>query len=195
MNLISAENLLCERGGGRRGVFANLSFAVGAGELVHLQGANGAGKSSLLRVCAGLLTVLGGLERQAAFHFIAAHNCLHPKLNVADNIGFWARLFGVKDFSLEGVDGVLALWGLESLAALYPANLSAGQAQALSLARLALAPRPLWLLDEAFSNLDKKRSAILQTEIEKHLQQGGGVMIAEHNKNFGAALVINMDAF
>jgi heme exporter protein A len=190
MKLISAENISCQRGG--RIVFQDLSFGLEGGQMIHLQGANGAGKSSLLRICASLLKAeKGSVEVGASFHYLGVGRTrLHPKISVAQNFAFWAALFGV-----EKTTEPLALWRAAHLAQMKPPSLSAGQAQTILLAQLALAPRRLWLLDEAFTNLDRARCLILQKEMERHLQKGGGVIIAEHHRTFQDAVVIDMDKF
>ena len=190
MTLILAQNLSCTRGSAH--VFARLSFALEKGGLLHLQGSNGAGKSSLLALAAGLLKTSGALKITAPFHYLARENGLNPKMTIEENLLFLAALLGDKNAPPENA---LRLWHAQHLLGLMPAHLSAGQARAVALARLSLVARPLWLLDEPFASLDSKRQTILKREIDNHLQTGGAVMIAEHHKDFGQGEVINMDQF
>ena len=148
---LSAENLACERGG--RTVFSNQNFTLGSGELLQLTGPNGSGKSSLLRLLANLsepshgkISLEGGapdLTPGQQAHYIAHSDASKSALTVTENLIFW------RDF-LGGGDLMRALQAV-NLAALadYPvALLSAGQKRRLALARLALVPRAIWLLDE-----------------------------------------------
>ena len=180
---ITAENLSCERGG--RTVFSNQNFALGSGEFLQLTGPNGSGKSSLLRLLANLsepslgnITLEGGspdltLGQQA--HYIAHSDASKSALTVTENLNFW------RDF-LGGGDLMRALQAV-NLAALadYPAALlSAGQRRRLALARLALVPRPIWLLDEPSVGLDESAQKLLAGLMNGHLREGGLIVAATH---------------
>ena len=180
---ITAENLSCERGG--RTVFSNQNFALGSGEFLQLTGPNGSGKSSLLRLLANLsepslgnITLEGGspdltLGQQA--HYIAHSDASKSALTVTENLNFW------RDF-LGGSDLMRALQAV-NLAALadYPAALlSAGQRRRLALARLALVPRPIWLLDEPSVGLDESAQKLLAGLMNGHLREGGLIVAATH---------------
>jgi heme exporter protein A len=178
-----AENLACERAG--RLVFSNCSFQIGAGELLELRGPNGAGKSSLLRLLAGLNTAVAGrvilengdvdasLAEQA--HYIGHAEPNKPALTVAQNLKFWAQFLG-------GVEADLPLdaFNLTALRDDQALLLSAGQRRRLSLTRLLLAKRYVWLLDEPTVGLDAASVAKLQTVIGAHLNSGGMVIAATH---------------
>ena len=183
--MLRAEALACLRG--ERVVFADLSFSVAAGDAVLLVGANGAGKSSRLRVLAGLLSPLEGrllwdgaeaLADRAAharrLRYIGHGDALKPALTAAENLAFYARLWGGQ------VAPALAALGLAELAGLPARVLSSGQKRRLALARLALAPAPLWLLDEPTVGLDsasvERPGALLAT----HRAAGGMVLAATH---------------
>lgn len=180
---IAAENLSCERGG--RTVFSNQNFALGSGEFLQLTGPNGSGKSSLLRLLANLsepslghITLEGGspdltLGQQA--HYIAHSDASKSALTVTENLNFW------RDF-LGGGDLMRALQAV-NLAALadYPAALlSAGQRHRLALARLALVPRAIWLLDEPSVGLDESAQKLLAGLMNGHLREGGLIVAATH---------------
>jgi heme exporter protein A len=180
---ITAENLSCERGG--RTVFSNQNFSLGSGEFLQLAGPNGSGKSSLLRLLANLsepslgkITLEGGspeltLGQQA--HYIAHSDASKSALTVTENLIFWRDFLGGGDLqhALESVN-------LSSLADYPVALLSAGQKRRLALARLALVPRAIWLLDEPSVGLDEASQKLLVALMSKHLEVGGLIVAATH---------------
>jgi heme exporter protein A len=181
---LSADNLACERGG--RLVFRNLSFRAAGGAALLVTGRNGAGKSSLLRMIAGLVRVaagrlvLEGGEPEAAIgeqaHYLGHLDALKPALTVAENLRFWAEfLAGAREVeaALEAVD----LMRLSDLPAGY---LSAGQRRRLSIARLVAVKRPIWLLDEPTSALDAASQARLTDLMRRHLASNGIIVAATH---------------
>jgi heme exporter protein A len=190
---LSADNLTCVRGG--RTVFAGLSFTVASGEALVVTGRNGAGKSSLLRMIAGLvrvaagqLTVHGG-EPEASVgeqaHYLGHQDALKASLSVRENLSFWVEyLDGLPD----AVDAALETVGLAPLAGLPAAYLSAGQRRRLSIARLAAVQRPLWLLDEPTSALDAQSQERLADLMQAHLGKGGLIVAAAHGPIGLAAL-------
>ena len=181
--LLKADNLQCERGG--RVVFRQCSFALRAGELMMLAGPNGSGKSSLLRLIAGLneaaegtLALDGGqaelsIGQQA--HLIAHQEAVKAALTVFENLDFWRDFLGGGD-----VGQALADFDLTRLSA-YPAGLlSSGQKRRLALARLALVPRVLWLLDEPTVGLDNVSQERLSKVMAEQLARGGMIIAATH---------------
>ncbi len=180
---LSAHRLACRRGG--REVFSGLDFSLRAGESLAVTGRNGAGKSSLLRMLAGLLTGDGTLALEGGdpeltlaeqAHYVGHHDALKPSLSVLENLDFWrAYLGGDGD-----VRTALSAFGLDMLATLPAACLSAGQKRRLSLARLLAVARPVWLLDEPTSALDAGGQATLLRLMRDHLAGGGIVVAATH---------------
>ena len=181
---LEGTGLACVRGG--REVFSGLSFSVAGGEALLVTGRNGAGKSSLLRMIAGLVRVAGGrvvingadpektVPEQA--HYLGHQDALKPSLSVAENLEFWTRyLCGV-----AAPSDALATVGLEALADLPAAYLSAGQRRRLSLARLLAVKRPIWLLDEPTSALDREAQDTLRDLMQSHLSGGGMILAATH---------------
>jgi heme exporter protein A len=191
MNLtLSAVDLSCIRGG--REVFCRLGFEVAAGEALAITGRNGAGKSSLLRILAGLLQAAKGQitlrgddqsERSLAeqAHYLGHRDALKPNLTVAENLAFWRDFLG--DISTGHGTNLaqnLAATGLAHTAALPAATLSAGQRRRLSLARLIAVKRPVWLLDEPTSALDADGQTMFAGLMSAHLAEGGIIIAATH---------------
>lgn len=185
---LDGENLTCHRGG--RVVFTGVSFSLAGGQALLVTGRNGAGKSSLLRMLAGLLHVSSGrlglsgtqadtdatLAEQA--HYLGHQDAVKPSLSVSENLRFWTEFLGgggaAIDAALEAVD-------LLPLAGLPAAYLSAGQKRRLSIARLAAVARPIWLLDEPTSALDKPSQQRLAELMRRHLSGGGMIVAATHS--------------
>jgi heme exporter protein A len=180
-----AENLTLERGGRR--LFAQLSFEASAGEAIVVTGPNGAGKSSLLRGLSGFLAFATGgvrLEGGAAdaslqeqTHYLGHADALKAALTAAENLSFWAQMLGG-----SGAEVVPALsrLGLPHVADFPVRALSAGQKRRVALARLLVAPRPLWLLDEPTTALDVGAQGLFADVMRAHLQGGGIVVAATH---------------
>lgn len=182
--ILSAQALNCERGG--RSIFEGLGFSVAGGEALLVTGRNGAGKSSLLRMIAGLLRIAGGTlslqggdpERSIGeqAHYLGHSDALKPSLTVEENLAFWTAWLGGAG---EPRDALAAV-GLDSLIGLPAAYLSAGQKRRLSIARVIAAKRPLWLLDEPTSALDTASQAMLLGLMRGHLSGGGIIVAATH---------------
>ncbi len=181
MRLVASE-LAIQRNG--RTVFRGLSFTLGPGELLAVRGPNGAGKSTLLRIVAGLLAPVSGYVAVEpkdegdlpAAHYVGHLDGLKPALTAAANLHFWRRMWsGTGD-----VNAALDLVGLGGLANLHVATFSAGQRRRLALARLTIALRPIWLLDEPTTALDDSGEALLGALIQGHLAGGGMAIVATH---------------
>ncbi|HEY8595896.1 MAG TPA: heme ABC exporter ATP-binding protein CcmA [Devosiaceae bacterium] len=178
-------DLACRRG--EREIFTGLSFTANPGEIVLLRGPNGAGKSTLLLALCGFLTPAAGRidwqggdpERDFGedLHFIGHLSAIKPSLTLAENLEFWADMLGGMR---ERVASALDLAGLGGLAD-YPASvLSAGQSRRLALARLLVAPRPVWLLDEPTAALDSAGDRWVASLIDEHVANGGIAIAATH---------------
>jgi heme exporter protein A len=181
---LEGSGLVCVRGG--RPVFSGLDFTVAAGHALLITGRNGAGKSSLLRMIAGLIRVTSGrltladadpertLPEQA--HYLGHHDALKPSLTVLENLAFWTRYLGGAGDPVPALKTV----GLNALSDLPAAYLSAGQRRRLSLARLLAVKRPVWLLDEPTSALDLEAQDTLAGLMRSHLAGGGMILAATH---------------
>jgi heme exporter protein A len=181
---LRGDDLVCRRGG--REVFSGLRFAVSSGQALAVTGRNGAGKSSLLRMIAGLLRIEGGTltlsggdaERSIGeqAHYLGHQDAHKPSLSVAENLEFWRAWLGGGECG-----AALKAVGLDTLATLPAAYLSAGQKRRLSLARLVAIPRPIWLLDEPSSALDASAQTMLLSLMRSHLDDGGMIIAATHS--------------
>lgn len=178
---LRVEGLACVRGAWR--VFVDCSFEVKAGEAVMIAGPNGAGKSSLLRQLAGLLPVAAGQieHRQAtslSVHYLGHEDGLKAALSIGETMAFEAALAGGK--SLPDNFDIAAFLGLPRTDWHFVGDLSAGQKRRLSLSRLLLDPRPLWLLDEPLTALDADGRGLVSGLAKAHLAVGGMIVAASH---------------
>lgn len=190
INRLAAESLSVARGG--RTLFEGLTFTVGAGEAVALTGANGSGKTSLLRALAGLIRPEGGsiifagpagpIEAEEAraghLHLMGHQDGLKPTRTARDELAFQAQWSGADDDAIAAAIDTLEL---KPLLALETRKLSAGQRRRLALARLAAAPRALWLLDEPLAPLDARWRDRFGALMAAHLQDGGLILAAVHD--------------
>jgi heme exporter protein A len=175
---------------GGRQVFAGLSFVLAPGDVLVLRGANGSGKSSLLRLLAGFLPPAAGqiawddtaialdpAAHRARLHYVGHADALKGLLTARENLAFAAALSGASaSAAAAGLDG----FDLMTLADLPARYLSAGQKRRLALARLLAVRRPLWLLDEPAVGLDAANRERLEQALAGHRDAGGIAVLATH---------------
>jgi len=186
---LTAEKLALVRGDKK--LFEGLSFRVRAGQALAVEGANGAGKTSLLRLLAGFLTPHVGRilvktgdvesdeaeERGRLVGWLGHLDGLKPQLTVFEQLSFFAHLYG-----READRAVLDTVGLGGARADLPCRyLSAGQKRRLALARLLTSQRPLWLLDEPFAALDTSGQGLVADLMARHCSSGGIIIAATHD--------------
>lgn len=168
---LAAYDIACRRGD--RVLVRGLSFELKAGEALHLAGPNGIGKSSVIRILAGLLRpAWGHVERDGALALSDERLALDAHKPLGQALAFWARI--------DGGDGPRADFGLEDLRDVPVGYLSTGQRKRAALARLAASGAKTWLLDEPLNGLDTHWGAAAQAAIEAHRAMGGIAVIASH---------------
>ncbi|KAA3620771.1 MAG: cytochrome c biogenesis heme-transporting ATPase CcmA [Proteobacteria bacterium] len=188
-NLLESVELCCVRGDNM--LFEDLNFAIDAGDICQVHGANGAGKTSLLRLLCGLSIPESGEVRwngaaiddqpdafRSALAYIGHHNGIKGELNPKENLESTRALMPCRD-DIEPVAALerVGLYGYEDIPCRY---LSAGQKRRVAIARLLLSSAPLWILDEPVTALDVDGVRDFQLLLEAHANAGGMVVITSH---------------
>jgi len=174
--MLNVHDIRCVRGG--RTLFSHMSFAVASGESLLLHGPNGIGKSSLLRMIAGLLPCASGsIEHNGAIALADEHPALDPDRCLRDALSLWARIDGA---DAADVDGALARFALDRLADVPVRMLSTGQRKRAGLARTLASGARLWLLDEPGNGLDTASLGALGAAMDRHVSDGGAILAASH---------------
>lgn len=187
MSELIVSELGCQRG--YNNLFSNLSFSLTAGDILRISGANGSGKTSLLKILAGLSNTesdsvvynqnpAGSSEYQEDIFYLGHLPALSPELCCRENLSYLSHLQG--DNSDDKVGNALIAIGLKGYEYEYAANLSAGQKRRLVLASLFINKAPIWLLDEPFTALDSDGIATLEEQINKHSERGGICILTTH---------------
>ncbi|HWI10348.1 MAG TPA: cytochrome c biogenesis heme-transporting ATPase CcmA [Burkholderiaceae bacterium] len=192
---LSALGLACERGSRR--LFSDLAFELHAGEMLWVRGRNGRGKTSLLRLVAGLGSAAQGqlcFDGRAArparrrVVYIGHANALKEDASVLESLAFLLRIHGGRN-DAAALAAALAHWGLLAQQHALVRTLSQGQRRRVALARLAIERQPaLWVLDEPYDALDANGIDCLNDLLGAHLQRGGSVLITGHQAALAAGL-------
>ncbi|MEK6662653.1 MAG: cytochrome c biogenesis heme-transporting ATPase CcmA [Pseudomonadota bacterium] len=186
--MLEAAHLTCQRG--ERTLFTNLSFTLGAGELLQVAGPNGSGKTSLLKLLCGLSPpVAGEIHWQGApargedfrrhLFYLGHQHAVKEELSALENLHISTDLAGEPLTDEEALDALerMGLAGREHL----PAKvLSQGQKRRVALARLLVSKAPLWILDEPLTALDVGAVDLIQSRLAEHLAHQGMVVVTTH---------------
>ena len=188
ITMLEAAHLTCQRG--ERTLFTNLSFTLGAGELLQIAGPNGSGKTSLLKLLCGLsppfageIRWLGAPARGEDFRrqlfYLGHQHAVKEELSALENLQISAEL---ADEALSDVDALDALdrMGLAGREHLPAKVLSQGQKRRVALARLLVSKAPLWILDEPLTALDTAAVDLIQARLAAHLANQGSVVLTTH---------------
>jgi heme exporter protein A len=201
-------DLACRRG--QRLVFRGLSFRLAAGGALTLTGVNGSGKSSLLRIIAGLLAPAAGkiswgstaasanpAGHRARLHYVGHLDAVQPAMTPREMLSFWGALRGGRvGRTASRHEAALAALGVDGIADWPCRWLSAGQRRRVALARVLAEPAPLWLLDEPTTALDQDGQSRLEQAIASHRAAGGMVIVATHTPlALDGAAMLTLDAF
>ncbi|MFP8965902.1 cytochrome c biogenesis heme-transporting ATPase CcmA [Pokkaliibacter sp. CJK22405] len=204
-SLLDVKALACERDD--ESIFAGLDFELSAGELIHVLGANGAGKTSLLRILAGLMLPAAGevhyqqrsidqlgVDYRSQLLYQGHANGVKTALTPLENLEIACALQShlVPEKMLEALTWV----GLEHYVEQPCRQLSAGQNRRVSLARLFMTRAPLWILDEPFTAIDVSGTKLLEQRLASHCQSGGAVILTSHHtlKDAGSVRYLSLDA-
>jgi heme exporter protein A len=175
---LALEDVACRRGG--RLLFAGVSLTLGAGDAALVTGANGCGKSSLLRLAAGLLPPFAGsVAAGGRLALLGEASALDPERRLSEALLLWAGLDALPAPG-ERVAQALAMVALDDLADIPVRMLSTGQRRRAALARVIATRAPIWLLDEPATGLDTRSIALLETAMALHRAGGGIAVVATH---------------
>ncbi len=196
MRLIVSD-LAAERGG--EIIFSDLNFSVSGGQAMVVTGPNGSGKSTLLRIICGLLPAAYGevqleigaemLKASSLIHYLGHQNAMKPALSVRENLDFWQKFHGEKALEIEDALEAVGLPDIDHLPFGY---LSTGQKRRVSIAKLLMSDRPIWVVDEPTAGLDRASEKRFAELMGEKLEDGGIIVAATHIP-LGLAQVMSVD--
>ena len=189
MSKLIVSDLTCQRGYNE--LFSNISFELNSGEILKISGANGSGKTSLLKILAGLNSAesgrlsinkneVGSYEYQSEILYLGHLPALSPELNCIENLDYLGQLNNIS--SNQALDEALINVGLKNFEYEYVSNLSAGQKRRVVLSALFITQAKVWLLDEPFTALDTDGINVIETQITKHCDNGGICILTTHQQ-------------
>ena len=189
MSKLIVSELTCQRGYNE--LFINLSFELNSGEILKISGANGSGKTSLLKILAGLNSAesgrlsinnnkVGSYDYQSDIFYLGHLPALSPELDCKENLDYLTQLNSRG--SDQALGEALTNVGLKKFEYEYAANLSAGQKRRVVLSALFITQSKVWLLDEPFTALDADGIIVIETQITKHCNNGGLCILTTHQK-------------
>jgi heme exporter protein A len=189
MSKLKINNLSCQRGYNL--LFENLSFELNSGEVLKISGPNGSGKTSLMKILAGLNSFeIGSIEYDNIkinsekynldFLYLGHLAALSPELSCLENLKYTAHL-GNNNLNLDFSDALTKV-GLEKFENELVGKLSAGQKKRIALSLLFITQSKVWLLDEPFSALDSQAIKIIESRIEEHCNSGGLCILTTHQE-------------
>lgn len=198
--MLEVIDLACQRGG--KELFNHLSFTLKSGEILHVEGANGSGKTSLLRILAGLARPEVGLIKWKGLDltdsreqyvsellYLGHQTAIKDDLTVAENLWIAVQMSGLQQ-TKQDLKPVLESVGLGKQFALPARVLSQGQRRRLALARLWVEKKSLWVLDEPMTALDVQAEALLQQRMTEHIAEGGMLLVTSHQTlSFGQYVI------
>ena len=190
MSKLIVSDLTCQRGYNE--LFSNISFELNSGEILKISGANGSGKTSLLKILAGLNSAesgklsinnnkVGSYDYQADILYLGHLPALSPELHCKENLDYLTQLNNIS--SNQALDEALINVGLNNFENEYAANLSAGQKRRVVLSALFITQAKVWLLDEPFTALDTDGINVIETQITKHCDDGGICILTSHQQS------------
>ena len=189
MSKLIVTDLTCQRSYNE--LFSNLSFELNSGEILKISGANGSGKTSLLKILAGLNSAesgklsinnnnVGSYDYQSDIFYLGHLPALSPELHCKENLDYLTQLNN-RCSDLE-ISEALTNVGLKNFEYEYVANLSAGQKRRVVLSALFITQSKVWLLDEPFTALDADGINVIETQITNHSDDGGICVLTTHQK-------------
>lgn len=178
MSYFNVKQLACVRSG--QYLFQDLSFSLTAGELILIQGANGSGKTSLLKILAGLASSESGtVERLGGVAYLGHRAGIKKELTVRENIAL-LLILARQQCDESVIQAVLRSFELQAESHRLCTTLSMGQQRKVALAALIVKQRPIWILDEPFTGLDKRSVGVMCGYFLTHLAGGGIIVLASH---------------